>query len=144
MAEIDISIQGVDEASAMFEEVAEKVEKIKQTLPQQLADEIISEARSNLQNNTSVVSADLLNSIGVLEETDDSITVGTELEYAQYVEYGRGPVTATNAKALHFFTKDGKEIFTKSVGPAEPRPFFWPAVQRILTGIKEKVNDLLE
>jgi hypothetical protein len=76
-------------------------------------------------------------SIKILEETPEMIILGSELHYAVYVEYGRGPVVPINAKFLHFVTKDGKEVFTKYVGPAEPRPFLEPAVISASIGFED-------
>ena len=94
----------------------------------QLGLDIVDEARSNLQNNTHVYTGDLNASIRILGEAKESITVGTDIPYAGYIEYGRGPVRPINAKFLHFFTKDGKEVFTKFSKATEPSPFLEPAV----------------
>ena len=52
---------------------------------------------------------------------------GNAVPYAEYVEEGRGPVVAKNAKALAFTPKGGKNvIFRKSVGPAAAQPFMEP------------------
>ena len=56
-----------------------------------------------------------------IESTGTSAQIGTDLFYASYVNDGRGSIVAVG-KALHFFV-DGNEIFTKSVGPASPRPY---------------------
>ena len=93
-----------------------------------LGDDIISEARSNLQNNAHVYTGELNASIGILESGKNYIVVGTQLPYAWYIEYGRGPVRPINAKFLHYFTKDGKEVFSKFSKATEPSPFLEPAV----------------
>lgn len=54
--------------------------------------------------------------------------VGTSMEYAVPVEYGRGPITADDGY-LHF-TVDGKEIFTKSVDAAPAQPYMRPATEQ--------------
>jgi len=92
-----------------------------------LGDDIAQEARSNLQNNAHVYTSELLNSIGILETGENYIIVGSRLPYAVYIEYGRGPVRPINAKFLHYFTKDGKEIFSKFSKATEPSPFLEPA-----------------
>ena len=48
--------------------------------------------------------------------------VDSSKDYAQYLEYGRGPVTAIKAKALRFII-NGEVIFRKSVGPMKAQPF---------------------
>lgn len=93
-----------------------------------LADDIIQEARSNLQNDAHVYTGELNSSIQVLESGSNFVTVGSLLPYAGYIEYGRGPVRPINAKFLHYFTKDGKEIFSKYSKATDPSPFLEPAV----------------
>lgn len=94
----------------------------------QLGNDIVSDAKSNLQNNTHVYTGELNASIRILNETKDSLEVGSDIPYAGYIEYGRGPVRPVNAKFLHYFTKDGKEIFSKFSKATEPSPFLEPAV----------------
>ena len=98
-----------------------------------LCDSIVAEARSNLQNNLSVVTGELLGSIAVIsiknEDGDAHALIGTESEYAWYVEMGRGPVEPVTATVLHWIDKyTGEDVFATHAGPAEPRPFLWPAV----------------
>ena len=50
-----------------------------------------------------------------------------DTDYARYVEYGRGPVVATEADALRFEI-DGQVFYRKSVGPAPAQPFLRPAL----------------
>ena len=66
--------------------------------------------------------------------------------YGHIVREGRGPVTAVNAKYLHFFI-GGAEFFRKSVGPAAPNPYhrrvmrqLAPQIQRIVDGMGEKIT----
>lgn len=93
-----------------------------------LGDDIVQEARNNLQNDTHVYTGELNASIGILEAGPNFIVVGSRLPYAGYIEYGRGPVRPVNAKFLHYFTKDGKEIFSTYSKATEPSPFLEPAV----------------
>ncbi len=61
-------------------------------------------------------------------------------EYAQYIEFGRGPVTAVNAKALRFII-GGEVIFRKSVGPMQAQPFVHDslmAAETLFTNIFDK------
>ena len=55
-------------------------------------------------------------------KSGDSQIIDNTKEYAQYVEYGRGPVYAVNAKALRFVI-NGEVLFRKSVGPMKAQPF---------------------
>lgn len=47
--------------------------------------------------------------------------VGSALEYASYVNDGRGPVHVKNKRSLHWVypRPDGKDYFAKEVGPAK-------------------------
>ena len=67
-------------------------------------------------------------------------SIGTNLEYAVWVERGRGPIEAAPGEVLHF-TIDGEEIFTKRVGPAEAQPFLSPAVEDNLDTVEEYISD---
>lgn len=70
----------------------------------------------------------------IVEEEQDEYTwlVGTRINhiYPMAVEYGRGPVEPVNAKALFFYSLSGEPVWTKHVGPAEPRPFVAPAYDK--------------
>lgn len=96
----------------------------------EVANKIIDEAKSNLQNNTNIDSGTLLSSIGILEEGDKSITVGSNEPYAGYIEYGRGPIRPLDPDGwLHWIDKDtGKDVFAKFAKATEPSPFMEPAV----------------
>ncbi len=51
-----------------------------------------------------------------------SASYGTNVPYARWVEEGRGPVVARNARVLRF-TIGGKVFFRKRVGPARGKRF---------------------
>lgn len=51
---------------------------------------------------------------------------GNAVPYAEYVEEGRGPVVAKNAKALAFTVGKGGLIFRKRVKAAKAQPFMEP------------------
>lgn len=58
----------------------------------------------------------------------DSVIVDNKKDYAEYIEFGRGPVTAIHAKALRFVI-GGEVIFRKSVGPAKAQPFISSSIK---------------
>ena len=76
----------------------------------------------------------------ITEEQQDEYTwlIGTRINhiYPMAVEYGRKAITAPPGKVLWFYSLDGEIVFTRKVGPAEPRPFVEPA--------KEKTEQLEE
>ena len=96
----------------------------------EVANKIIDDARSNLQNNTNIDSGTLLASIQILEEGENSITLGSREPYAGFVEYGRGPVKPLKEGGwLHWIDKSsGKDVFAKFANATEPSPFLEPAV----------------
>lgn len=89
----------------------------------------------------------LRKSIEILEQDDTHAVIGTTLEYAYYVENGRGPVFAKDKKALHYFGyapgpksihtpgDPGAEYFRGAAGPAPANPFVERTKERI-----EKTN----
>ena len=70
----------------------------------------------------------------IIEEEQDEYTwlVGTRINhiYPMAVEYGRDSVEPVNAKVLFFYALSGEPVWTKHVGPAEPRPFVAPAYDK--------------
>lgn len=91
----------------------------------------------------SIVTGKLYESISI-SGGGNTRDIGTDLFYARYVNDGRGPVYAKNAKCLHFITKGGVEIFTKSVGPASPRPYIEDSSEELTTVIDELVTEVVE
>lgn len=73
--------------------------------------------RENTDNPTGV----LERSIDTRVISDSARGVGSSLDYAKYVDKGRGPVTVKNAKYLHWVypRPSGADFFAKSVGPAK-------------------------
>lgn len=57
-----------------------------------------------------------------------ALYVGSNVEYAPHVEYGRGAISASGDGVLHF-TVEGEDVFVKSVGPADAQPYLRPAIQ---------------
>ena len=125
--QINIETKGFDENRVLLNELS-NIDLME--LLYEVANKIIDEARSNLQNNTNIDSGTLLASISVLEEGDNYITVGSREPYAGYIEYGRGPVKPLKEGGwLHWIDKSsGKDVFAKFANATEPSPFMEPAV----------------
>lgn len=119
---------GWDNAINFFKKYTTSPEERYGTYLERLANNIIDEARNNIQNNQNISSGTLISSIRILENNKGrDILVGTDLPYAIHIEYGRGPVHA-NGKVLHWKDKQsGKDVFAYSVKATEPSPFFEPA-----------------
>ena len=129
---MSVSIEGLglDNAKSILEYITKNISTESQKALKTLGDNIVAEARSNLQNNTNINSGHLLSSIKILKETEDSIWIGTEEDYAWYIEYGRGPVRPLKQDGwLHWIDKQtGKDVFAKFAKATEPMPFLEPAV----------------
>ena len=125
--EVNIETKGFDENRVLLNELS-NIDLME--LLHTVAEKIIDEARSNLQNNTNINSGTLLASINILEEGENSITVGSREPYAGYIEYGRGSVRPLDPDGwLHWIDKDtGKDVFAKFAKATEPNPFLEPAV----------------
>lgn len=115
MIDIDLS-EILAQFDTLLEELPEVVDQALEQCGQAVADEEGKRTKGKLSQSFYTVK------IG-----NDQI-VDTDKAYAQYIEYGRGPVTAINAKALRFFI-NGEVIFRKSVGPAKAQPFVQPAIR---------------
>ena len=108
----------------------------------------------------------LSNSINVeVDVKDGSVSIGTNLSYAPFVEYGSGlrgsenfksyfdeakpaytiPIVAKNAKVLHWVDKQGKDVFVKSTKGMKPVAFLrrslFEAKEDILKAIKKDIED---
>lgn len=127
------------------------MESIKEILQQALHDfmeAVVSEARSNLQNNRTLVTGALLSSIKILEEGELSGSVGSELFYAVFIEYGRGIVRPVTKKVLHWIDPEtGKDVFAMESKAFEGAPFLEPAVitqsEKFVDTLNEKLNKFL-
>lgn len=68
-------------------------------------------------------------------------TIGTNVPYAKYVEYGRGAITAAPGRVLRFEV-GGKVLFRKSVGPARARPFLFKAFRELRGRIRQEFDQV--
>lgn len=56
--------------------------------------------------------------------------------YWKIVNDGRGPIVPVSAKALHWFTPEGEEVFSDYSGPVAPRHI----LEKALPGIRQIVK----
>lgn len=126
---MDVEVEGYDEAANFYRSLTATMKERFGTYLEKLADDVIYEAKSNLQNHGNISTGDLLSSIRILENIDGTnILVGSDLPYAGYIEYGRGPVDSKD-KVLHWKDKaTGKDVFSRHSNAVEPMPFLEPAV----------------
>ena len=76
------------------------------------------------------------------------IEFGTDVSYAFFIEYGTGlygpkgkKIVPIRAKALHFVTSDGVEVFARSVKGMRPRPYMRPAFHEKKDEAMKEIGD---
>ena len=136
---IEITEKGFENNEQVLKYIKDNLDAHHKEMLHLLGETIISEARSNLQNNTNISTGTLHASIMILEEGDDYIVVGTLEDYAGYIEYGRGPVRPLKEGGwLHWIDKSsGKDVFAKFANATEPSPFMEPAVTSMTLNFPE-------
>ena len=82
----------------------------------------------------------LANSLRAERRGSGEWAVIADTDYSRFVEYGRGPVVATEADALRFEI-DGQVFFRKSVGPAPAQPFLRPAIDMNRSALARNIRD---
>lgn len=124
-----VSIKGLEKNRRVLGGIVNELDKNQNLSLHQLGQDIVVEAQQNLVGNANINSWELFDSIKILEEGDKYIIVGTNKDYAGYIEYSRGPVRPIQAKILHWIDKDtGKDVFAMFSKATEPMPFMEPAV----------------
>jgi len=132
------------------------------------ADEVITKAKENLDNNGSNASKNLYNTLGAereIEITDDhfSVKIGIE-DYAWYLENGRGPgkfppvdkikewieVKPINPTPLSNGKTPSVEqlsfLISRKIANegTEGQPFFEPAKEQTIREFEDKINQAVE
>jgi len=126
---IKVTTHNFDKTRKMLDDIINGTDDAIDDTLHQIGENIVYEAKSTVQNNQNINSGDLLSSIRIMDEGGHSITVGTDMSYAWYIEYGRGPVTAREGHYLHWIDKTThKDVFAKRVKATEPQPFLEPEV----------------
>jgi phage gpG-like protein len=136
---VEITSTGFENNEQVLKYIKDNLDAHHKEMLHLLGETIVSEARSNLQNNTNISTGTLHASIMILEEGDDYIVVGTLEDYAGYIEYGRGPVRPLKEGGwLHWIDKSsGKDVFAKFANATEPSPFMEPAVTSMTLNFPE-------
>ena len=136
---IRVTARGFKNNHTMLDEIVGNIDDEISSVLHRIGEDIVAEARHNVQQNRSIDSGTLISSIRILSEDDTSITVGTDEKYAEYIEYGRGPVNPKDPDGwLHWIDKNtGKDVFAKHAKATEPRPFLQPAVEKHTRRIRD-------
>ena len=127
---VEITSDGFEDVDHLLKYIKTNLDENTSEILHIFGESVVAEARSNLQNNTNINTGDLLSSIMILDEGNDYIIIGTESDYAGYIEYGRGPVRPLKEGGwLHWIDKSsGKDVFAKFANAIEPMPFLWPSI----------------
>ena len=67
--------------------------------------------------------------------------VGTNLEYAKWQEYGTGPIRPKHARALHWVTRAGVDVFVASTRGVPAHPFLTPAMNTERGAVLKEVGE---
>lgn len=68
------------------------------------------------------------------------VAMNRGFNYAQAVEFGRGPVVAKRARMLRFQLRDGTVLFRKRVGPAKAQHFLGRAFDASRSSLDREVD----
>ena len=150
MSSFKISIN-IDELKGQLDA---RLQTIKQNVSNAIADAVLKVeelAKENLQTNHSVRTGALVSSIHS-QFNGMSGTVGTNIEYAPYVEYGTSPHIITVKEKKVLATKEGIGggggwvVFGKEVNHpgSAAKPFFGPAVDEAMVQFKADLNKALD
>lgn len=142
---IDLPPEYSDVASAIqqeFENYRTTIEKQSTDGLSILATQSATLQKAQLSAHRSIVTGNLHSSITPLVSGNNA-QIGSNVDYASYVELGRGPVYPVRAKALHFFTKTGQEVFAKHVRAADPRPYATESSDKLSAYIESYMYALL-
>lgn len=138
--EINIVAKDKQKTDKLIDGIKKTIDQTIEEVLDNIDNQIIYEARSNIQNNQNINSGGLLASVQVLsKDTKKHIhEIGSTLPYSHYIEFGRGPVYPIKGEFLSWIDKTtGKRIFAKSAKATEPSPFLEPAIIKVTAKIKD-------
>lgn len=136
MAEINVNLQTNADLfrNALPEQIAQALEAIGLTAERH-AKEIITEVKA-------VDTGRLRNSISHARD-DNAAYIGTNVEYAAYVELGTGIYAEEGGRKIPWSYKDEKDKWHTTSG-MKPRPYLRPAVLNYVDEYKEIVKTALQ
>lgn len=157
---VDLQMESLESAieeannNPLFSEIAETLTEFQDKISEAVEDGLNQAAEDNrdlqkmfITMNRSIITGGLIESIEVNEEYEYSFSIAPEVDYADFVENGRGDVYPVSARCLHWVDY-GEDVFRMHSGPADPRPFVEPAFERTDGGravqfINEAISNVL-
>ena len=160
---VNIDVQSINELLRNLEKADKNVRRAAFEGMRKGAMAVINDAKSNLRQNTSVVTG-LLRASGKVQKVDDETmdmgffdTTNAGHGYAFYVEYGRRagkfPPIDVIAEWVHKKLRVKDERESRSIGfliartiarhGSTPHPFFMPAVKKNQRGILNAMQDAI-
>lgn len=123
-----ITVSGLAETRKMLSKVATSIDTEKKFVLRQIGGDIVADAKNIVQQHGNIRTGELLGDIRIVEESNDSVTVGTTVGQGAIIEYGRAEVRPVAAKVLHWVDDQGRDVFSKKSKAVAPQPFMAPAV----------------
>lgn len=129
---MSLGTKGFDSNRKVLNALNRNIEAAKAQALDHTAAEIISEAKSNLQNKQHVITGELLGSVRVLSSTKDSRKIGTDKLQGTVVEKGRREVKPLKpGGVLVWIDPDsGDTVFAKKSKAVTADPWLEPAVRK--------------
>ncbi len=102
------------------------------------------EAKENLEHNHSVDTGNLVNSVAhKVVDGEQTVYVGTPVEYGVYVELGTGKYATTGGRPTPWVYQDSKGNWHHTHGQ-RAKPFLKPAITDSVNSIRNIIKDELE
>ena len=140
-AETGLIGEAFEPAVSLLSGLKKDVETGSEKGTEELADRARSLQELYIAMNGSIAKGQLINSIDKTYVGENHYLVGTIIEhfYPLCIEKGRGAVRPVRAKALHYFTLDGVEVFSQYSSPTEPKPYVEPAYENVLNEVEDTI-----
>ncbi|MEM7820016.1 MAG: HK97 gp10 family phage protein [Candidatus Aenigmatarchaeota archaeon] len=133
---VECDLSGVDALRASAAAFREAVPRI--------LDEAADLARRVMYDYAPKRTGRLAESILVQAPHESERLVGPTVEYASYVEYGRGWVYPVRAKALRIELESGEVIFRKSARPAAGKHFVEKTMYEVRDALPQIAEKIVE
>ena len=125
----------------VFDERLNNAPEVLDLVLDDMADDMQTRSMIYLTNNMSVITGTLRSSIATLKEPLKK-TIGTNVEYAPYVEYGTSP-HEINASVLIKTPDDaiGKWVYIKDHPGSIDKPYIRPAFNEVINNFEDYVKN---